>query len=455
MSLLAADLNDAEIAVVSGGQFVYREPGFALLDEQELKTGREAYAKFRIRPRFIQHRFWSDLQTQPLPDQRFRHLSTADLVSNQLEKIWRSTAAHGDKLVVAVPPYMSKDNLALLLGIAAEIDVPIIAMVDAAVAATRREYRNAVPVHVDLSLHSTTLTRIAQAGQVQVDRSAVVADAGLLALFDVWVRVIAEAFVRESRFDPLHTAETEQMLADRITGWLAAATTGSSVKLELEYRGITHMAEIESLELTAAAAPVYQGIISHLRALYRADEIPAIQLTHRAALLPGLAEMLRARVGGEVFLLEPGAAARGLAARCRDTQSGGAGVSLLRQLPWDQAAVEVASRETERSGGQPTHLLHGDTAYPIDARPLLLGTQPAPGERWIDLQGDMPGVSRRHCTLAQENGQCIVRDASRYGTFLNGHPIDGSAVLAVGDELRVGTPGYEFRLIRTESDGGA
>ena len=171
MSLLAADLNDAEIAVVSGGQFVYREPGFALLDEQELKTGREAYAKFRIRPRFIQHRFWSDLQTQPLPDQRFRHLSTADLVSNQLEKIWRSTAAHGDKLVVAVPPYMSKDNLALLLGIAAEIDVPIIAMVDAAVAATRREYRNAVPVHVDLSLHSTTLTRIAQAGQVQVDRS--------------------------------------------------------------------------------------------------------------------------------------------------------------------------------------------------------------------------------------------------------------------------------------------
>ena len=455
MSLLAADLNDAEIAVVSGAQVVYREPGFALLDEQELKTGREAFASFRMRPRLIQHRFWSDLQTQPLADQRFRHLSAADLVSRQLEQIWRGVAAHGDRMVVAVPPYMNKDNLALLLGIAAEIGVPIIGMVDAAVAATRREYRNAVPVHVDLSLHAATLTRITQAGQAQVDRNVVVEDAGVLALFDVWVRAIAEAFVRQSRFDPLHTAETEQALADRITGWLTQASAASSVRLDLEYRGITHTAEIESLELSAAAAPVYQSIISNLRALYRADEAPAIQLTHRAAMLPGLADMLRARVGGEVFLLEPGAAARGLVSRCRDMQAAAGGISLVRQLPWDQAAVDIAPQQAERSGGQPTHLLLRDTAYAIDARPLVLGTQPADGDRWLDLQGDMPGVSRRHCTLAIENGQCVLRDSSRYGTFLNGHAIDGSAVLQVGDELRIGTPGYELRLIRTEPANGA
>ncbi len=67
----------------------------------------------------------------------------------------------------------------------------------------------------------------------------------------------------------------------------------------------------------------------------------------------------------------------------------------------------------------------------------------------------MPGVSRRHCSLQFENGQCVVRDFSRYGTFLNGHRIDGSAVLQVGDRLRLGTPGFELRLITTEADGGA
>ena len=67
----------------------------------------------------------------------------------------------------------------------------------------------------------------------------------------------------------------------------------------------------------------------------------------------------------------------------------------------------------------------------------------------------MPGVSRKHCTLSVENGQCVIRDYSRYGTFLNGHRLDGSAVLQTGDLIRIGTPGFELRLITTETDDGA
>lgn len=455
MTLLAAHLNDAGISVLDAEKILYREPGFALLDDDRLTTGLEAYAGFRIKPRHIQNRFWSNLQTEPLHDRRFQHLSAADLVSRQLEQIWERVGKRGDRLVVAVPAYMNNDNLGLLLGIAAELDIPIVAMVDAAVAATRREYRNAVPAHVDLSLHSSLLTRISQSGQPQVERTEVIEDSGLLALFDAWVRVIAEAFVQQSRFDPLHTAETEQELANRLTAWVAAAAAGDRVLLEIDYRGITHKAEIESLHLVAAAAPVYQRIISSLRALYRADETPAMQLSDRAARIPGLADMLRARVGGEVFLLEPGATARGLLARSRDVGEGKGGVSLVHQLPWDQAPVEVESQTTTRQGGQPTHLLLDNIAYPIDAGPLSLGSQPTDGERWIDLQTEMPGVSRRHCSLQQVNGQCIVRDFSRYGTFLNGHRIDGSAVLQVGDLIRLGTPGFELRLIATEQAHGS
>jgi hypothetical protein len=455
VTLLAADLNDAGITILDVETLLYREPGFALFDEDRLTTGNPAFANFRINPRRIQNRFWSQLQTEPLADRRFSHLTAADLVSRQLEQIWTQVAGRGDRIVVAVPAYMKNDNLALLLGIAAELEVPIIAMVDAAVAATRRQYRNAVPVHVDISLHSSMLTRITQAGQAQVDRSVVIDDCGLMALFDAWVHVIAEAFVQQSRFDPLHTAETEQMLANRMTAWLTSAAAADSVTMDVEYHGITHTAELESLELIAAAAPVYQSIISNLRALYRADETPAIQLSDRAALMPGLAEMLRARVGGEVFLLEPGAAARGLLTRCRDMQPAKSGISLIRQLPWDQVPVDIELQGAAQATGQPTHVLLEHTAYPIGMQPLSLGTQPTDGERWIDLQGDMPGVSRRHCSLQQEGGQCTLRDFSRYGTFLNGHRIDGSAVLQVGDLIRLGTPGFELRLITTETRDGS
>jgi hypothetical protein len=455
VTLLAAHINDAGIAVLSADRLLYREPGFALVDDDELTTGSKAFENARIKPRRIHNRFWSGLTTDALPDRRFQHLSAADLVSRQLEQIWRAVASSGDRLVVAVPAYMTGENLGLFLGIANELDVPVVGMVDAAVAATRREYQGAVPVHVDLSLHVATLSRLRQDGQVQLDRSAVIENSGMLSLYDAWIRIISDAFVKQSRFDPLHTAETEQVLLDRLGDWLAAASANDKVTLEIEYRGISHKAELEALDLISAAAPVYQRIASQLRAIYRAEETPAIQLTDRAARMPGLSDMLAARVGGEVFLLEPGATARGLLTRCRDMQRGDGGVTLIRQLPWDQSAVSIEKDEAPTAAGQPTHVLFEHTAYLIEGRSLVLGSQPVAGERWIDLRGDMPGVSRRHCAIQRKNGQCVVEDFSRYGTFLNGHKIDGSAVLQVGDLVRVGSPGYEFRLITTEADDGS
>ncbi len=455
MGLLAAHINDAGISVMDSESVLYREPGFALLDDDMLTTGSDAFSQARVKPRRIQHGYWSNLQTAPLTDRRFQHLSAADLVSRQLEQIWNRVSGKGNCIVVAVPAYMHTDNLGLLLGIAAELKVPLVGMIDAAVAATRREYKGAVPVHVDLSLHSTILTRVTQSGQVQADRSAVIDESGVISLYDTWIALIAEAFVQQSRFDPLHTAETEQMLQDSLPGWLAAAAAEKNIALKIEYRGILHQAEVESLELLAAAAPIYHRIVSNLRALYRADEMPALQLSDRAARMPGLADILAARVGGEIFLQEPGATARGLLSRCRDMQTGGRAVSLIRQLPWDQSPVTIRQADTVGHGGQPTHLLFENTAYAIDASPLTFGSQETDGERCVDLQQDMPGVSRRHCTLQTENGQCIVRDYSRYGTFLNGHRIDGSAVLQVGDLIRLGTPGYELKVITTENSGGS
>jgi len=455
VSLLAAHINDAGISVLSAERVLYREPGFALLDDDELTTGAKAFSSARIKPRRIHNRFWSELTTDALPDRRFQHLSAADLVSRQLEQAWNAVAASGDRLVVAVPAYMTGDNLGLFLGIANELGVPVAGLVDAAVAATRREYQGAVPVHVDLSLHVATLSRLRQNGQAQLDRSVVIEGSGMLSLYDAWIRVISDAFVKQSRFDPLHTAETEQLLLDRLGEWLAVASANDKLPLEIEFRGIAHSAELESLDLISAAGPVYQRIASQLRAIYRAEETPAIQLSDRAARMPGLADMLAARVGGEIFLLEAGATARGLLTRCRDMQHGDGGVALVRQLPWDQSPVRIDKDDVPVTAGQPTHLLFENTAYPIDGRTLLMGSQPVPGERWIDLQGDMPGVSRRHCSIERSNGQCVVQDFSRYGTFLNGHKIDGSAVLQVGDVVRLGSPGYEFRVIMTEADDGS
>ena len=44
MGLLAAHLNDAGISVLDSERILYREPGFALLDDDQLTTGSAAYS---------------------------------------------------------------------------------------------------------------------------------------------------------------------------------------------------------------------------------------------------------------------------------------------------------------------------------------------------------------------------------------------------------------------------
>lgn len=454
MGRYTAHINDAGITLLDSERIIYREPGFALLEDEQLSTGNKAFAKARVSPRSIQHRYWSDLRTEAIADKRFSYLTAADLASRQLEQMCNAAGARDLDIIFAVPSYMGVPNVALLLGIAAELGMQVTGLVDAAVAATRREYRNAVPVHVDLSLHSASLTRLSQAGQVQVEKSELLEDCGVYVLYDTWIRAIAEEFVRQSRFDPLHTAETEQLLLNRLGGWLASAAGQEKVELGIDYGGAKYTASIESLALIAHAAPVYQQLASRLRALYRAGETPAIQVTDRVARLPGLADMLKARVGGEVYVLEAGATARGALARLRGRKPSG-GVSLLRALPWDQSPVEVAVEPSVAArAGAPTHLLHGHKAFAIGNSPLNVGSQESGEGRSVVVDADMPGVSRLHCSLVRQDGQVLLQDYSRYGTFLNGHRISSSTVLQAGDSVRIGSPGFEFLMITTDESNG-
>ncbi|MEJ2256943.1 MAG: hypothetical protein P8X98_08020, partial [Woeseiaceae bacterium] len=136
MTLLAAHLNDAGLLFSDGDRILCREPGYVLLRDDGLVTGQEAWESASLEPRRIQNRYWANLSTEALPDRRFQHLTAADLASEQLAVLWQRVAKPGDRLALAVPPFMNKDALGLLLGIAMELEIPVVGMVDAAVAAT-------------------------------------------------------------------------------------------------------------------------------------------------------------------------------------------------------------------------------------------------------------------------------------------------------------------------------
>jgi predicted component of type VI protein secretion system len=93
-----------------------------------------------------------------------------------------------------------------------------------------------------------------------------------------------------------------------------------------------------------------------------------------------------------------------------------------------------------------THAVFEGRAHAIDTEPLVVGAGSGDGRR-IALAGSAEGVSRMHCTLSRRDGHALVRDHSRYGSFVNGERVEGEAELGAGDRLRVGTPGVVIELV--------
>ncbi|GIX44099.1 MAG: FHA domain-containing protein [Candidatus Hydrogenedentota bacterium] len=90
---------------------------------------------------------------------------------------------------------------------------------------------------------------------------------------------------------------------------------------------------------------------------------------------------------------------------------------------------------------------------------LIRGDRPARVGRRADMEvslnprGDMM-VSGNHCTISYEDGEFIVTDTSRNGTFVNGAPVRHRAYLRDGDVLTLGPggPRARFRILPPQRD---
>jgi predicted component of type VI protein secretion system len=152
-----------------------------------------------------------------------------------------------------------------------------------------------------------------------------------------------------------------------------------------------------------------------------------------------------------VHVLAPGAAAAGLGRRAAGLLQPGDDPAGITELPWDDGLADapaVAAGSASPVGENlPTHLLAGHTAYRLGDGPFRIGSELKPGEAGVALDPGLRGLSRQHCTLRRENGALFAFDHSRFGTWLNGHRIEGAVLVQPGDVLTLGSPPVELRLL--------
>lgn len=466
MTLLALELNDAGLVlarIATGGEseILADSPGFALLEGNTVLTGEAAAARARQRPLFAHSTFWRELGVTPLPRPTAAVQTTADVAFTHLSELLKPVNSGAERMVIAVPAGYSRDQLGILIGIAAEIGIPLVGLVDAGLAAASLDAAPRRVLHLDLELHRAALTVLEHQRDGEGLRRShfeLQPRLGWLALQQSWIEAVAETFVRRTRFDPLHQAVTEQALVDLLPGWLAAFKAAETVTAEMAFGGETHRVELGRDQMIDVVRGKYADLVRLVQSARPAGEAVELRLGQRLADLPGALEHFAALRDCAVKVLPRGAAARGALVHASHIERPADALTLIYRLPVPFAAgasPAAAPGDTLPAEHQPTHVLFSGRAWPITAQPLKLGWAVPEGQRNLTVPAGAPGVSRLHCTLVRVDGVTRLEDHSTYGTFVNDERVKGSTVLRVGDRLRLGAPGVQLDLIQLVDEHGA
>jgi hypothetical protein len=449
----AIEVNDAGVLVAVDGVVRESSPGYAWLEREPAVVGDAALRASRIEPLNINNRFWSELDERPLLVRSAAGRSHADLAFLHLAQIWRDLAERPQSVRFAVPATLRPQQLALLLGIAREANVPVSGFVDTAVALASAAPDTGRLLYVDVHLHHTVVTAVAVGERARRERSEVARSAGWLALIDGWLRMIGREFVARTRFDPLHRAALEQELFDALPGWLEQLQSSAAVEIELPFEGETHSVRLTHEQFALEADSLYTELLMRVHRLRTPGHATTIVLGDRAAVLPGLAERFAEFNDCSVVRSAPGAA---VIAACDlgDEETGAETVQLLSATPRLDAGITRLPWKSLQAArpadvvAAPSHLLYRGQAIALSPEPLHIGLAP-PRDRGpaLAVVGAAAGLSRLHCSVMRLPTGAVVVDHSRYGTWLNDERVFGRATLRAGDRLRLGRPGVTLELI--------
>lgn len=426
--MLILEFNDIALRIADGDKVLASAPGVAVLDGDDFVLGVDAAKRSRLNPRASYHHFWEQLDQQPLNRPAGRAQSHADIAYYHLRALWQQVRTHpeADAVILVVPAQYGAQRLSLLLGIAQACEIPVVGVVETAVAAVASlDADSARYQYLDISQQRLYYSQVQ--GDLSLQHSDEAGTQGLIWCYERCLQHIAAQFLAETRFDPLREAATEQRLYDQLPSYLAAFKRDSRLSLTLPAGQREHRIEVKRADLLQQLEPLYAQLET---AVDRQSGL--VVLSHRLAMLPGLSERL-----GAIEL--PHEAVLRASAESRDAIVSEADSPLwIKQLPARLALVsvgEVATAEpTAQECARPTHLLYRHRAYPLPDQGLVLDGEPREAAR--DDSG--------RCRLVRDDGQWRVQrnDDPRPLQINGAEPAQASRALVLGDEIGLGDDTY-------------
>jgi len=409
LSTAIIELNDSGILCHAPGraEAALTSPGYALLQNQGVITGQQALGQAWLQPQQSFNQYWYQLSLSPLSvsNQHARH--HADLAYAQLQQLY-ADAGQPQQMIFAMPSNTTAEHLGILLGLVKASPFNAAGLVDAAVAAASQSGLKGTLLHADIQLHTTVLSELNSAERVQRQTARQYPDIPLKAIHDTWAQFIADRFIHEYRYDPLHTAAGEQQLHDRLPGWIAQLNAETEIETELSAPQGDFRLRIQRSEFIAANQRRWQRLAEVLSS----TPYDSLLLSHRLANLPGVIDSLEAAGHDNIVTLAADATiaaclAQGDAiAATVDNNNGDAQLSFITALPaLSSLGNKPISPAATPQQGTASHLLQGHRAYPLAQGVVLFsdGTPLIPG------QATDNGARQPVAEISLSNGRVVLK----------------------------------------------
>ena len=478
-------------------------PAYVYFDGKRFICGKEAENLCRIHPRLVSDACWDQLSLRKSGiDANGKTPVFSELAFHHLEHVWNQLRAEPesiDKVTLALPgDYLQgvlgdEEKIGLLLGMAADLGMPLTGLIDMACASLLPHAHNlAVPdgktLHLDLLQHTAIITEIRLDDNLQSRNVLRATSLGYSQFLADLVPKLANRFLSQTAFDVTHSAQTEQAFFCRTVGLLRSLKTATEAIIELEGqkrpRKMVVSRDMLSRFLDGKTSRLAQIAVKAAGEPARSGGLCLLVLSERAWRIPGLKDKLEVTGKFQLISLPEGAAAVG-AARFgqeatvvkdladtpifnkipmvktrRNSQSRGsassrhateqsrtrAGATSTQNaegtsvdVPIEESPVEE-EKTSAQTGQKPTHIVLDGVAHPLvlDAE-FLIGTSLPDGGKGLSIPREHSGIADLHCRIRDDVGRAKLKTQNSDSTYLNQQPVKGEVHIKAGDVLTLGT----------------
>ena len=450
MSTVVIDIYGCGIRIGDKEQIIVDSDSCALIESSNnIIVGSDAVQQAHLQPRDINLNYWDKLSV----DSGTRHaISNAEIAYTHLKQVWEQANISDRDVVISVANTFTKQDLGLLLGITEKLAIPVRGIMCNAILAQSGPLHNCKVVFLDLRQSSLIVSEIVQnKKEISVGPPIKIFRFGLQSLLIAVAEFISKQFISETRYDPMHLAQDEQQLFNKLPEWLSEIQSSEIIECELGTDAKKHRIQLSRKSLQEVNESLYARMSSYLSMEYSHEASLTIMCSASCTKIYGVVEYLQKLPGCAVTVLNKNSLINQALLQLDQIQTKNEQVHYITSLEWNKTSAPVSVNYNPGNLSElsliPTHALINNQAYLISEETYLIKNSHA---NTLTIKTIYSKYAT--CKITKKGFLVEIEPLSNDSLTLNNESLHTSRAVQIGDLVNVKGFSNQLDFIKVSSD---